>query len=300
MNALALEDLSPKRAAGAGSPQDFAARVVTRSKSSFTFGMRMLGRPRREAMFAIYAFARTIDDIADGDWPAPEKLRLLGEWRDEIDGLYRGAPRSTICDALLAPVRTFELPRQEFLMMIEGMEMDAAGPVRVPDMATLLAYTRRVAGTVGMLSVRIFGAEPGSARDRFALDLADAFQLTNILRDVEEDAAIGRLYLPRELLDRHGLPTGDPVAVAAHGGIEKVCGEIGQLARERFASARLALRTLDGRTLRPALMMMGVYEAYLDRLEAAAWRRTVIPLKMSKTEKLLRGVNYAFFGAGGG
>lgn len=295
MSALVFEELSPLVTGGSASPQDYAASVVTRSRSSFTFGMKMLKQSRREAMFAIYAFARTIDDIADGDWPADEKRQLLDAWRSEIEGLYAGAPQGAISRALLEPIKAFRLPKQEFLLMIEGMEMDANGPVQAPDMEALLAYTRRVAGTVGMLSVRVFGAVPGPDTDAFALDLADAFQLTNILRDVEEDAEIDRLYLPRELLERHGIPHATPAQAACHPDISRVCADIGAIARQDFLSARETLKSLDPKTVKPALMMMGVYEGYLDQLEAAGWSRSVIPLKMSKISKLLRGLHYAFF-----
>lgn len=295
MSALVFEELSPLATGGSDSPKDYAASVVIRSSSSFTFGMKMLRQSRREAMFALYAFARTIDDIADGDWPADEKRHLLDAWKDEIRSLYDGAPRGAIARALLEPIETFRLPKEEFLLMIEGMEMDANGPVQAPDMETLLAYTRRVAGTVGMLSVRVFGAPPGPATDAFALELADAFQLTNILRDVEEDATIDRLYLPRDLLERHEIPHGTPAEAAYHPDISRVCSDIGAIARRDFLSARDSLKTLDRKPLRPALMMMGVYEGYLNSLEAADWSRAIIPLKMSKVSKLLRGLHYAYF-----
>lgn len=294
MTALALADLAPAATAGDLSPQDYAERVVARSKSSFTFGMRILRRPRREAMFAIYAFARTIDDIADGDWPAGEKRRLLDAWREEIEALYDKRPRGPITQALQEPIAAFDLPREEFLLMIEGMEMDADGPIRAPELERLMAYTRRVAGTVGLLSVRIFGAPEGAVRDTFACDLADAFQLTNILRDVEEDARIGRLYLPRDLLEKHDVPFETPEEAAFHPRIVPVCADLGQIARQKFLAARAALKTLDRRPLRPALMMMGVYEGYLDRMEAVDWDRSIVPITMSKWVKLFRGLDYAF------
>ena len=286
--------LSPRASDPDGDPQSFAARVVVGSKSSFTHGMRILERPRREAMFAVYAFARTIDDIADGDWENQTKLDLLSDWRQEIDALYEGNPGSLIGRALVEPVKRFDLPRNEFDLMIEGMAMDAEGPIQAPDLDVLQAYTRRVAGTAGMLSIRIFGAPDDAWRDPFALDLADAFQLTNILRDVEEDAGIDRLYLPRELLLRHGVPFETPMEAAGHPDLWKVCADIGEMAQSKFEAARNALAHMQPGPLRPALMMMGVYEGYLRKMADAEWRRHVIPLKMSRPEKLWRGLHYAF------
>lgn len=291
-----------------------AEATVKRSGTSFGAGMAILPKNRRAAMHAIYAFCREVDDIADDDGLSrEERRRRLDGWRAEIDRLYAGRPEFPTGVALLEPVRAFGLPRDEFLMMIEGMEMDADGPIVAPSMDRLRAYTRRVAGSVGLLSMPVFGAPKGEASDRFALALGDALQLTNILRDVAEDAAIGRLYLPRELLDKHGAPNeatavlralthqrsdeegevsgrGDGGPVTA---LQAVARDLGALAKEKFADARAALAALDWRTVRPALLMMGVYERYLQKLETRGWDRIGAPLSLSKAEKMLIAARYA-------
>ena len=183
-----------------------ASETVKRSGTSFAAGMRILSKPRRDAMYSIYAFCREVDDIADEGGTPEQKRAGLNAWRDEIERLYTGAPTTPTGLALLQPIRDFNLSKDEFILMIEGMEMDANGPVVAPSMETLLAYTRRVAGAVGMLSMPAFGAPEGEVADRFALSLGDALQLTNILRHVGDDAKIGRLNLPREILLKHGCP----------------------------------------------------------------------------------------------
>ncbi|MCB2096958.1 MAG: presqualene diphosphate synthase HpnD [Parvularculaceae bacterium] len=263
-----------------------AEETVRRSGTSFGAGMAILPKKRREAMYAIYAFCREVDDIADDDGLTREERRGgLSEWREEIARLYEGRPEFPTGVALLEPVRAFDLPKNEFLMMIEGMEMDADGPIIAPSMETLLAYTRRVAGAVGQLSMPVFGAPKGAASDRFALSLGDALQLTNILRDVAEDAAIGRLYLPAELLEKHGAPK-DPARIVGATGLSGVASDLGDIARGKFADAREALKDLDWRTVRPALLMMGVYEAYFTKMEKRGWALTGAPVTMSKLEKL--------------
>lgn len=278
-------------------PAAYAAEVVGRSKSSFTAGMRILPTARRTAMFAIYALARIVDDIADGDGDAAalsqaERKALLGAWRGEIDAVYAGRPASLCGRALLLPAARFELPREEFLLLIDGMEWDADGPIRAPSMERLLGYTRRVAGAVGMLSMRAFEAWVGDASERFALALGDALQLTNILRDIERDAEMGRLYLPRELLEKHGAPTDDPWAAARHPKLDEVCAELGAMARQRFNAARAEIAAHRRWRLAPALMMMGAYEGYLDLLEARAWSRSAGVVKLSGFQKLGRGLRY--------
>lgn len=271
-----------------------AEATVKRSGTSFAAGMAILPKKRREAMHAVYAFCREVDDIADDDGATrSERMRRLAEWREEIDRLFEGRPQFPAGLALLEPVRSFDLAKREFLMMIEGMEMDADGPIVAPTMAKLLAYTRRVAGSVGLLSMPCFGAPKIAAADDFALALGDALQLTNILRDVAEDAAIGRLYLPAELLEKHGVPK-DPARVIGADGLPQVAAKLGALAREKFARARAALKSLDWRTVRPALLMMGVYEAYLARMEARGWEKTGAPLSINSANKMMIAARWYF------
>ncbi len=270
-----------------------ARETVKRSGTSFAAGMRILSRPRRDGMYAVYAFCREVDDIADASTDVVEKRLGLAAWRSEIDRVYQGRPEFPTGVALVEPVRAFGLDKREFVLMIEGMEMDAEGPVVAPPMEQLLAYTRRVAGAVGMLSMPIFGAPKGETSDRFAHALGDALQITNILRDVGEDAAIGRLYLPKELLEKHGAPA-DPARIVGAPGLAKVAGDLGALARARFAEAREALGRLDWRVLRPALLMMGVYESYLAKLETRGWDKTGASVSMSKAQKLAVSARYFF------
>lgn len=263
-----------------------AHQAVKRSGTSFGPGMHILSKDRREAMYAIYAFCREVDDIADDEGPVDEKRAALGEWRREIDRLYAGAPTMPTGVALLEHVRRFDLPREEFILVIEGMEMDAEGPVVAPSMDGLFAYTRRVAGAVGMLSMPVFGAPRTQTAKEFALSLGDALQLTNILRDVEEDAAEGRLYLPRDLLKKHGCPL-RPEGIVDAPGLPRVREDMALLAREKFTRVRAALQDLDWKRLRPALLMMGVYERYLEKMTMRGWANGQAKAKLSKLEKSL-------------
>jgi len=197
--------------------QEHVRTVVAGSGTSFYWGMRLLPPPKREAMFAIYAFCREVDDIADSDAPPDTKQGLLAGWRAEIEALYAGRPSRPTSLALAVPIERFDLPRAEFDAMIDGMEMDATAALRAPPMAQLERYCRCVAGAVGVLSVHVFGAR---APDRVAgaVALGEALQLTNILRDVAEDALRGRVYLPEEDLKRFGVSA----ASLRHGHAERV------------------------------------------------------------------------------
>jgi squalene synthase HpnD len=262
-----------------------AQRVTAKSGSSFYWGMRILPRARREAMYAIYAFCREVDDIADGPDSPERKMAELDQWRAEVGRVFGGDPRTLTGRALFEPVRRFALAREELLSVIEGVAMDAREEMRAPSLAALRQYCARVAGAVGLLSIRAFGDASPRARD-LALALGEALQLTNILRDLAEDAARGRLYLPRELLDKYGIGPRDPAAVLAHPALPDLCAELAAMARAKFAEAQDALADCDRRKLRPAVIMMTIYRRILDKLLVRGWRRLDQPIEVAKPEKV--------------
>jgi presqualene diphosphate synthase len=275
-------------APGSGADEALAAawrHVVAASNTSFLQGMRVLPPPRRRAMYAIYAFCREVDDIADEPAPIDDKRRRLAEWRAEIDRLFAGRPTAPTARALAAPVAAYGLRREDFLDLIDGMEMDAVADIVAPDLATLELYCDRVAGAVGRLSIRAFGATEDAALD-VARELGQALQLTNILRDLAEDAARGRLYLPREWLDEAGIDAADPAVALAHPALGRVAERMTALARRRYGAAKAFMARCARRPMRPARLMMGAYEAVLARLEARGWARPAEPVSLPKWRKL--------------
>jgi len=265
---------------------DHVESVVRRSGTSFYWAMRILPEEKRQAMFAVYAFCREVDDIADDPGEASAKLIGLRRWRDEIERLYDGAPRLPISRALLGPVRRFHLRKADFLAVIDGMEMDAADRLRIADMDELCLYCDRVACAVGRLSDRVFGVDEPTG-DRLAMALGQALQLTNILRDLDEDARRDRLYLPEDMLRAHGVTdTEDAIRALAEPAVADVCERIAEVARERFTEAAAILAKCDRRDTRPAVIMMEVYRRTLRRLMFRGWRRWAEPVSVSPAEKL--------------
>ena len=266
-------------------PQAYVRDIVSRSGTSFIWGMRILPTERRQAMYAIYAFCREIDDIVDAPGDVDRKLFKLANWRSEIESLYAGQPSWPTTKALLGPVQQFDLPKGEFLALIDGMELDAAPRVRIETLEELLFYCRKVAGAVGMLSIRVFGASlnPGL---QFAEALGNAFQITNILRDLKEDAALQRLYVPQETLIEHGVTASSLKEVLACPGFSSACADLASLARKYYARADSMTEQTGRRSLRPALLMMAVYRETLDRLEQRGWTEIHDPIRVSKTRKL--------------
>jgi phytoene synthase len=228
---------------------------------------------------ALYAFCRAADDIADGAAPAAEKRRFLTAWRAEIDRLDRG-PETPVGRELAWAARRFRLPVQEFHALLDGMESDCGERIRVADNDDFDLYARRVAGSVGVLSVHVFGAP--EAHD-FALVLGRTLQLVNVLRDVEEDAARDRLYVPLARLGREDAPAAELVADPR---FARVWRELAAEARAGFADADRMLAGLDAKRLKPAVLMMASYRRLLDRLEARGWPAREGRMRLSAADRL--------------
>jgi phytoene synthase len=236
----------------------------TASRSSFYTGMRILPRAQREAMFEIYSFCRAVDDVADDPGPREPRRGQLAKWRADVDALYRGAPPPQLA-GLAQAVRTFDLQRDDLLAIIDGMEMDVIADIRAPERATLDLYCDRVACAVGRLSVRVFGLQRDAGL-ALAHNLGLALQLTNILRDLDEDASLGRLYLPREALQANGIVSTEPREVLAHPAVGKVCGLIADRAEGHFAEARKIMARNPRRLVRAPRIMGEAYHVILEGL----------------------------------
>ena len=277
------------RDAAAAAPPAAHAR-----KSSFFLAMRILPRPQREAMYEVYAFCRLVDDIADEGGPRPERRAALERWRADIDALYAGRlPRDGL-RGLQTAIGAFALRRDDFHAVIDGMAMDVTRDIRAPDWATLELYCDRVASAVGRLSVRIFGT-PEPERDALAHHLGKALQLTNILRDIDEDARIGRLYLPREALEAAGIAVLAPRAVAANPRLPEACRLVIERTRSHFAEARAIMARCPRASVKAPRIMDEAYGAVFDRTVARGFAPPRARAKVSKLRFLMILVRHGLF-----
>jgi squalene synthase HpnD len=267
--------------------------IVRSAGTSFYYGMRILPPDRRHAMYAIYAFCRIVDDIVDEDAPLPEKRAALGAWRGHVAALYEGRSEGPVTRVLAAAVPRFQLRREDFLAVIDGMQSDAETVFRAPDMATLDLYCDRVASAVGRLSVRAFG-DASQAADEVAYNLGRALQLTNILRDIKEDAERGRIYLPREYLDAAGVAD-NPGTILSAPGLAVVCDRLAALTHGYFRNARQAMARCDRKAMRPARLMGDTYDAILSALERRGWDRAGERVSLPKWKKLLLACRHGLF-----
>ena len=255
------------------------------SGSSFYAGMRVLPKAEREAMYAIYGFCRLVDDIADDQQGNREgRMKALDAWRADLDSLYAGGPPRQA--ALVAEaVKRFNLDRGDFEAVIDGMAMDVDRDIRWPPVAELDLYCDRVASAVGRLSVRIFGMDEAPGIE-LAFHLGRALQLTNILRDVDEDAEIGRVYLPAEAITAAGIAFTTPLEVVADPRIDSACRALAATAHEHYRRAHAVLATRPRGHLIAPRLMEAAYAKVLQRTEAIGWKPPRHRVKVSKLSLL--------------
>lgn len=253
--------------------------------SSFYWAMRLMPADRRDAMFRVYAFCREVDDVADEPGEASQKMATLENWRQDVESLYDPSGPAKSIECLKPVVDRFDLQKSDFLAVIDGMKTDAHDEVRMDDEGAFDLYIDRVACAVGRLSDRVFGLS-GPVSDELAYHLGRALQITNILRDLDEDAGRNRLYLPRDLLRFNGIETDGPREVLSHEKIGLVLQDLAQRAHRHFNKAERAIAQLDKRKTRPARIMMAVYQRVLQKLEARGLVRVDVPVKLNKVSKL--------------
>lgn len=275
---------------------DTLARVQAKAAgSSFYSAMRILPRRKREAMFAIYAFCREVDDIADEPGPTDTERRVaLDAWRADLGRLFAGETASL--SAFLTPhIRAFGLELADFLAVIAGMEMDMGAGIIAPSFETLDLYCDRVASAVGRLSVNVFGMdrEPGVA---LAFHLGRALQFTNILRDLDEDAEMGRLYLPAEALETAGIVSRAPTAVIAAQGIDEACRWLAVHATAHYANADAIMASRPKGRLAAPRLMSAVYGEILTGMRAAGWAPPRARIKPSRSRMVWLALRHGLFG----
>ncbi|MDE2490153.1 MAG: presqualene diphosphate synthase HpnD [Elusimicrobia bacterium] len=255
--------------------------------SNFFLGFLFLPRAKREALSAVYAYCRLIDDIVDSGLPEDEARRRLDFWRAEVERLYAGTAEHPIARALERPIADYGLPKAELLEMIRGCALDLEG-ARYETIADLEGYMRGVASSVGLLCVRVFGwsRTPEERMREFAITFGYAFQLTNIVRDVGADLAIGRVYLPLADLRAEGVSVEELESGRRPVGLDAVLETQYRRAKGYYAKARALVDPADRKSLLPAEVMAHVYEGLLDEIKERGYPVLTGKTRLSRGRKL--------------
>ena len=246
-------------------PDEYCQNKAARSGSSFYYSFLFLPAEKRRAIMALYAFCREVGDIADEVQDTSVARFKLAWWRTEIANVFAGNPQHPIGKALLPAVRQLDLNADRFNEIIDGMEMDLSYH-RYPDFKTLELYCYRVAAVVGQLSAIIFGHTDNQTL-LYAHDLGMAFQLTNIIRDVGEDARRNRIYLPQDELRRFDVSVADVLNGVQSDNFRELMTFQAERAKTFYTRAFAELPAADRKTQRAGLIMAAIYRTLLDEIE---------------------------------
>jgi len=245
-------------------PEQYCQDKAASSGSSFYYSFLFLPPERRRAITALYAFCREVDDVVDECADTAVARTKLAWWRSEIAATFAGSAQHPVAQALTPVVGAFKLPQNRFQDIIDGMEMDLRYN-RYPDFATLQSYCYRVAGVVGLMAAEIFGyRDPATLR--YAEKLGTAFQLTNIIRDVGEDARRGRVYLPLDELGRFGISATDIVHLRDSDALRRLIEFQIDRAEQFYVQAFASLPLQDRKSQRPGLVMAAIYQSVLKEI----------------------------------
>ena len=265
-------------------PDQYCEEKCRQSGSSFTSSFRFLTPERRHAMTALYAYCREVDDVVDECSDANVARTTLNWWRNEVAAIYGGKPTHPVCQALIPVVQRFNLPQEHLQEIIDGMEMDLDQP-RYADFKSLQLYCYRVASVVGLLSAEIFGYTDRETQ-KYAHDLGIAFQLTNIIRDVGEDARRNRIYLPLDEMQQFGVSANDILNAHETEGFHKLMAFQIERARRYYQQAFAHLPAADRKAQRAGLIMAEVYQAVLNEVERSGCHVLKERVSLTPTYKL--------------
>jgi phytoene synthase len=265
-------------------PDEYCQKKAAASGSSFYYSFLFLPAERRRAITALYAFCREVDDVVDEGLDPQVAATKLAWWRHELDNLFAGKPQHPVTKALSPFLEKFSLAKDRLGEIIDGMEMDL-NQTRYLDWPNLERYCHRVAGVVGILAAGIFGYRNPRTLE-YARSLGIAFQLTNIIRDVGEDARKNRIYLPMDELQRFGVPAADILNARQTPEFEKLLQFETDRAKDFYRKAFDALPAEDRKTQRAGLIMAAIYRALLDEIERDGFKVLKQRISLTPLRKL--------------
>lgn len=262
-------------------------KIVKKSGSSFFWGMHILPTKERRAIYTLYAFCRHIDDIVDGEAPLTHKLELLDAWRQEIDNIYdKKAPASEIGRNIYKNCMRFNLPKEELVCLLNSISMDLPQPIQAPSFAEFEQYCRGVACAPGSMSLRILGCQDENLIKDLSTSLGLAMQITNVLRDVREDAQVNRLYIPNDCLQKAGITSREPMAVVVDKNLAVAREELAKVAAQNYDIAFGLIKKLDKKASRNIKAIAYIYKRYFDIMQNRGWEVISPKPKISRALKV--------------
>lgn len=263
-------------------------KIVKKSGSSFFWGMHILPTKERRAIYTLYAFCRHIDDIVDGTDALSHKMELLDAWRRELDNIYdKKVPASDIGRNIYKNCMRFNIPKQDLVDLLDSISMDLPNPIQAPSLDDLKRYCHGVACAPGSMSLRVLGCKDEKLIAELSKTLGQAMQITNILRDIREDAIIGRLYIPREFLLKADIVSTDPMTVLIDKNLSVAREELAKIALANYNTAFELIKKLDKKTACNINALAYVYKRYFDIMQNRGWEVISPRPKLNCLQKIL-------------
>tara|TARA_Y100000590_G_scaffold17512_1_gene20963 strand:+ start:7218 stop:7988 length:771 start_codon:yes stop_codon:yes gene_type:complete len=256
--------------------------------------MRILQKDKRNAMFALYAFCKKVDTIGDSNQLKTKKIRKIKELKKEINLIFNNKSNNINGKILKKYIDIYNLKKKYFLDIIHGVEMDINNKMICPKKKDFNLYCYRVAGAVGLLSLNIF-CDFNKKTKSFALHLAKALQITNILRDIKQDKSMGRMYVPKEILKKSEIKTQNINLIIKNKNFPNACLKLLRIAETNFKNAENDLKKCSKKSLRPAILMMVTYKLLLKKLKKEGWKKLNKKIRLNKIEKIflfIKGITY--------
>ena len=267
------------------SDQKKVEKIVLNSTSSFYWGMNLLKKDQRRAMFSIYSFCRIVDDIADSQGLNSKKMNDLNDWKKKIENIYIKQTEDYITRELKIAIEKYGLIKSDFIAIIDGMKMDINKKIVYPSQNKLDLYCDRVAGAVGCLSMKVFEINHRNSR-KYAKNLGRAFQYTNILRDIKEDCSMGRCYIPIEIIKKSGFSKEKPELLIKRADLKEICKEFINKTKDYYLSAEKLSLEFERSKLKAPNLMKNMYESVFNKIYKNNWNNKA-KIKLGKFEKFL-------------
>lgn len=262
-------------------------KIKNTSGRTVFWGMQLLPKAKREALYTLLAFVRHLEDVVESPISLAEKQEILGMWREELDNIFdRRVPATDIGRRIYKNCMRFKLPKAEFLNLVDSISANIDNPLQAPTLQQLSGYCRGVGGMTGSLSLRVFGCTDENVIKELSTALGLSLQITTILINVKEDAQNDRLYIPQELLQKAGISATDPKSVVVDKNLARARRELAAIAAENYRKAYAILDGLDKKTARPLKLIADIYKRYFDIMEKRGWEIISPKPRVSKWRKL--------------
>lgn len=262
-------------------------KIKNTSGRTVFWGMQLLPKAKREALYTLLAFVRHLEDVVESPIKLAEKQEILGMWREELDNIFdRRVPATDIGRRIYKNCMRFKLPKAEFLNLVDSISANIDNPLQAPTLQQLSGYCRGVGGMTGSLSLRVFGCTDENVIKELSTALGLSLQITTILINVKEDAQNDRLYIPQELLQKAGISATDPKSVVVDKNLARARRELAAIAAENYRKAYAILDGLDKKTARPLKLIADIYKRYFDIMEKRGWEIISPKPRVSKWRKL--------------